>query len=439
MKHTTTLIALFALAALCLCSETAYSFDQNAYAALAPADSAATIPPGTTITLQNWAQYRRFMPVGMQALFSGKYPWKIGPEPEYAMQVGPTIHIPLSRKYLADTEKYSGQVRLKKVSTGGYSVENYVAGVPFPNPTEPELGIKLMYDVWFPYSPFVFEMLFITTSVDRFKNSNDSVTDAVTWRLNHISDEGKPLSMYAPGYLEGDRFETLEPQQYKYTTQLSLQPDDPAAVQEMYMFTPSMRRPLRMSTSGRCAAMTGSDFVQDDNGSGFFFQAINFTAKFLGQKRLLAMVHLTPAGLTPHGYLVKGPVPGWPKPEAGKWELRDVYVIDVTPLPAAGDYCYSHKVGYVDKETYALTWVEMYGRDSTLEKVWPIYQTPRRIGSGEEVVIPEANSSTLMNLKSAHATAGLQGSPVRIDEQAPADLQNAAVAASSSGLGQIMK
>jgi hypothetical protein len=114
-------------------------------------------------------------------------------------------------------------------------------------------------------------------------------------------------------------------------------------------------------------------------------------------------------------------------------------VIDVAPLPAAGDYCYSHKVGYVDKETYALTWVEMYGRDSALEKVWPIYQTPRRIGSGEEVVIPEANSSTMINLKSAHATAGLQGSPVRIDEQAPAEVQNAAVAASSSGLGQIMK
>ncbi|HEY2105056.1 MAG TPA: DUF1329 domain-containing protein, partial [Candidatus Binataceae bacterium] len=384
MKYTIRLIAAFAAAALCFCPETAYSFDPGTYEALASADSTASIPPGTKITLQNWTQYRRFMPVGMQALFSGKYPWKIGPEPEYAIEVGPTIHIPLARKYLADTEKYSAQVRLKKVSTGGYTVENYVAGVPFPNPAEPEMGIKVMYDVWFPYSPFVFEMLFVTTSVDKFKNTTDSVTDAVTWRLNHISDGSKPVSMYAPGYLEGDRFETLEPQQYKYTTQLSLQPDDPAAVQEMYMFTPSMRRPLRMSTSGRCAAMTGSDFVQDDNGSGFFFQAINFTAKFLGQKRLLAMVHLTPAGLTPRGYLVKGSLPGWPKPEAGKWELRNVYVIDVAPLPAAGDYCYSHKVGYVDKETYALTWVEIYGRDSALEKVWPIYQTPRRISSGEE-------------------------------------------------------
>jgi len=417
----------------------ALTFDPRAYEALAPADSTATIAPGTKITLENWTKYRRFMPVGMQALFSGNYPWKMGSGPEYTMEVGPTIPIPLSRKYLADTEKYSGKVRLKKVPTGGYTIENYVAGVPFPNPTEPEMGIKLMYDVWFPYSPFVFEMLFVATTVDAFGNAAGMTSDAVTWRLNHLSDEGKPLSVYTPGYLEADRFTVLEPQQLKYTTQLSLQPDDPTKVQEMTIFDPTMRRPLRMSTSARCAAMTGSDFVQDDNGSGFFFQAVNFAAKFLGLKRILAMAHLTPAGLTPEGYLIKSSVPGWPKPQAGKWELRDVYVIDVTPLPVAGDYCYSHKVGYVDKETYALLWVEMYGRDSALWKVWPVYQTPRRIGTGEEVVIPEANSSTILNFKNSHATAAPQGGPIHIDDEAPADLQNAAVAASSSGLGQIMK
>jgi len=220
-------------------------FDASAYEALAPADSAATIAPGTRITLENWTKYRRFMPIGMQALFSGHYAWKIGSGPEYAMEVGPTIPIPLSRKYRADTEKYSGKVRLKQVSSGGYTVENYVAGVPFPNPTEPELGIKLMYDVWFPYSPFVFEMLFVSTNVDAFGNATNSTSDAVTWRLNHLSDEGKPLSVYSPGYLEADRFTVLEPQQQKYLTQLSLQPDDPTKVQEMTIFDPSMRRALR--------------------------------------------------------------------------------------------------------------------------------------------------------------------------------------------------
>jgi hypothetical protein len=442
VKKYTILLVVLATATFTVVPADIYAqvkFDPASYEALAPADSGASIAPGTKITLQNWTQYRRFMPLGMQVLFEGKYSWKIGPEPEYTIEVGPTIHVPLARRYMADTEKYSGQVRLKKVSSGGYTVENYVAGIPFPNPAEPELGIKLMYDVWFPYSPYVFETMYVSTTVDRFRNAAGTTTDTVVWRLNHISDEGKPRSMYSPGYLEADRFETLEPQQLKYTTQLSLQPDDPARVQESYIFAPSMRRPLRMSTSGRCAAMTGSDFVQDDNGSGFFFQATNFTAKFLGLKRLLTVAHLAPVGLTPQGYLIKGSVPGWPRPEAAKWELRENYIIDVTPLPAAGDYCYAHKVGYIDKETYALTWIEIYGKDSFLEKVWPIYQTPRRIATGEEVFIPEANSTTMLNFKDNHATAAAQASPVRVDEDAPGDLQNAAVAASASGLGQIMK
>ena len=433
----TVIVAIVVSWALAATASAQNKFDAQDYAALAAADSHATIAPGTRITLANWTEYRRFMPIGMQALFNGKYTWKIGPGPEYAMEVGPTIPIPLSAKYLADTKKYAGGVRLEKVATGGYTIRNYVAGIPFPNPAEPEMGIKLMYDVWFPYHPFVLDMPIVSITVDQFHNTANTTLDTVVWKLNHISDEGKPRSMYAPGYLEADRFEVLEPQQQKYSTQLFLQPDDPAAVQESYVFAPSMRRSLRLSTSARCAS--AGDSVPDDNGSGFFFQPVNFTAKMLGLKRTLAMMHLTPAGLTPDGYMVQGPLPGWPKPISGKWELRDTYIVDVTPLAAAGDYCYSHKIGYVDKETYALTWMEMYGRDSELSRVWPVYQVPRQIASGEKVLLPEAFSTTILNFKSSHATVALQDGPALIDDQAPKDLQNASVAASSSGLVQIMK
>src|SRR5690348_13848332 len=35
------------------------------------------IPPGTVITMQNWQQYRQYMPDGMAALFAGQYFWKM--------------------------------------------------------------------------------------------------------------------------------------------------------------------------------------------------------------------------------------------------------------------------------------------------------------------------------------------------------------------------
>jgi Protein of unknown function (DUF1329) len=162
-------------------------FDPNAYAALTSAGSNDRIPEGTRITLQNWHQYQRFMPVGMQAMFSGTYFFKIGSQPEYSIDVGPTIHIPLSKKYQSDTEQYSNQVRLRKVETGGYTIDNYMAGVPFPNPTGPETGTKVMYDVWFPYNPFVVQARALILLVDSSFRIYKSLQETVIYRLNHLS------------------------------------------------------------------------------------------------------------------------------------------------------------------------------------------------------------------------------------------------------------
>jgi len=65
------------------------AFSEDAYRALADADSPDTIPVGTKITLQNWQRYKKFMPVQIQAVFSGQYPLHIGSEPMYTMAVGP--------------------------------------------------------------------------------------------------------------------------------------------------------------------------------------------------------------------------------------------------------------------------------------------------------------------------------------------------------------
>ncbi len=39
----------------------------------------AALPPGTKITIQNWQQYKQFMPDGMVALFEGNYLYRVGP------------------------------------------------------------------------------------------------------------------------------------------------------------------------------------------------------------------------------------------------------------------------------------------------------------------------------------------------------------------------
>src|SRR6266516_2496631 len=57
----------------------------------------------------------------------------------------PYEQCPLPKAYLDATEKYAGQVRL---SDGGRRVDNYIAGMPFPNvePQDPLAAWKVMWN-----------------------------------------------------------------------------------------------------------------------------------------------------------------------------------------------------------------------------------------------------------------------------------------------------
>ena len=134
--RSTFLLIAVALVWLCYAGSAAAQTPLNeaSYNALVSADSAETIPPGTQITMQNWQQYKNFMPDGLQQLFAGKLSWSL--PPETVMSVEATTPTPLPKKYQEDTEKYASQVSLSQNSDGGYDIKGYVAGVPFPNPAD---------------------------------------------------------------------------------------------------------------------------------------------------------------------------------------------------------------------------------------------------------------------------------------------------------------
>ncbi len=70
-----------ALFVICITAQAGFAemmFDPQHYRELVDTSSSQTIPPGTKITLQNWRQYKNFMPVWLQAAYSGDYHWHIG-------------------------------------------------------------------------------------------------------------------------------------------------------------------------------------------------------------------------------------------------------------------------------------------------------------------------------------------------------------------------
>src|SRR5216684_9080427 len=108
-------------------------------------DAAPSHSTGLVITKQNWTQYKDCFTYGEQRLWQGDLFWKMPDDAE--IRVGQQHQWTLPKPYVEATEKYGGQTRLVKQSDGRYKLDNYVAGLPFPNPSEPDKGTKIAANV----------------------------------------------------------------------------------------------------------------------------------------------------------------------------------------------------------------------------------------------------------------------------------------------------
>ncbi len=424
-----------------------FRFDPANYTGLVDASSAETVPVGTRITVRNWQQYRNFMPMAFVAAYSQRFGFKIGDDPRYTINVGPTISVPMFKQLRENTEQFVGQTRLRQLASGGYTMEGYVAGVPFPKPSGPLMPYQLLYNVWTYYFPTISYFKNSYMAIDRYGDQTDEQLDIDQWRMSHRSDEGYPINpSYSQGLMQSSRFLVGSPEQEKYTTQLSLLPDDPEKVQEIYMFVPALRRSVRLSSAARCAPLLGSDFNQDDNGDGVFFQPPNFKVTVLGIKKTLAIMHGDQdhwyGGDLPGGERLfdRDGLPGWPNPIAGKWEVRDVYILDLAPLPLISGYCYGHKVIFVDKETFVQIYLDDYDDKGNLAKAQLIWHTPLPVNRDERYIIRGHDPQTIIDWQNTHATTSLLDAAPEVNRMNHREISNLPeIYALPGGLANIMK
>lgn len=163
----------------------------------APVNGSTPIPPGTSITMSNWQQYKDFMPESMIGLFAGKYSWKM--PADVRMEIGPTIIHPLPKNYLAATEKYAQQVQIVELPTGGLSLANYHGGIPFPNPAEPHMGWKTLANLWYRYIPhLVVDTYGSGCSIDGNGSYSCQAYIGVKRQLAYNTDADAPRNRQAP-------------------------------------------------------------------------------------------------------------------------------------------------------------------------------------------------------------------------------------------------
>jgi hypothetical protein len=416
-----------------------------------------TSAEGATITQENWQQYRQFMSQGLIELFEGKHFWHLPRDAR--IEVGPTIPIPLPKRYLADTAQYSGQVKLIRTANGGYVPINYVAGLPFPHPLDGDrelTGQRIFWDAYYRYQPRVQSAPGSSYTLDRYGNmTQTSQVRAVDSQLSYLSDLNYPHNIPdgAPYYFA--RFEEqLAPEQGKYSTILDLTPSDPTQLDELYEYVPTLRRSLRLSQAARCASVFGSDYLIDDENGGPPGLPQLFQIVYLGEKQILALEHAVPESFdlgaastqldTRYYYSGGLGIAPFPKPAMGKWELRESYVLSLKRLPQyANGYCYAERIMYVDKENYFSEGeLDLYDRPGNLAKTQLAFLYPVSIpaSDGDAVELQTGPyTGLLINFQSKHVTASPYLRSCVDDECAAAGYLDLSRYASPQGLMKIMQ
>jgi hypothetical protein len=332
LSSTLRLLVTFALVvAVCM----AISNGSSLAAEISPAPN-DTIPVGTVITGANWQRYSRFMPAGMQAIFAGDHFWRMPPDVQ--IEIADSIPIALPQRYLEDTARHAKQVTLTRVPEGGYVPAGYVAGIPFPQPDkDPALApYEIFYDAYYHYAPRLQRNFSCNYTSDSYGNFTQTVTaDSVYSQLMHLSDAGFPQTVPdSGGYFLVKYYQQISPEQGKYTTSLDLTWADVTRLDDIYMYLPSARRPIRMSEASRCSPLSGGDFTGEESNNGPPSLPQEYKMTYTGTKRMMVLAHLdskvfescgTTSGL-PSDYFYPGAkgVVSWPRPALGKWEMRDV-------------------------------------------------------------------------------------------------------------------
>ena len=322
------------------------------------ASARADVQPGDTVAKDNMDKVGDLVSPGVK--------WCI--EHGLKFKVVPYKKIEWNKAYRDATEKYASQVKL---GADGRSIEGHVAGMPFPkiDANDPNAAVKIMWN--YEYRPYG------TDDVDlrNFDADTGPLGDGPMgierhYLLDHLRTLLYNSRLYVdpkPDLPNPDKVRgksslhpILEPFDLKGVGLTSVRYLDPDRQDDTWLYLPTLRRVRRLSSAQRSDALFGQD-TDVDSYSGYAGQIGWFSWKYLGEKSVLGSFHSE-----------KFPVEYCPGSGdfafCDNWEKRDVYVIEgVAKQP---QYAYGKRVLFIDKETYLITYSDIYDRAGQLWKVW---------------------------------------------------------------------
>ena len=357
----------------------------------------AQVQSGESITKANADKVKDLVSPGMFWCVQHGWPMKI-------VEAQP---IPQRKAFTEATEKYSGQVKL---TPDGLGLLNYVAGRPFPqiDTNDKFAPIKIMHN-------FSMQVTIDDLDLRNFDADTGPISEERPLQVERhfLIDHFRRLSYVGRLYVDPKpEIPNKEGFHYKETLHPLIEPFDlkgvgftyyryldPAKQDDSWLYLPSLRRVRRLSTAQRSDALFGQDTDQDSYG-GYAGQIAWMDWKLLGVKDTLAAFHTS-------AFPVKWADGANDWAFDGEWEKRPMYIVEgASKLP---QYAYSKRVLYVDKETFAIPYSDMYDRGGQLWKVWVNNFTYRKEAfSGASIkydeITPMIPSIVMVDMQLQHAT-----------------------------------
>jgi hypothetical protein len=291
------------------------------------------------------------------------------------LEIGPTqADYTPTKQWMEMTEKYHSQAKIGPDD----SLVGWVTGFPFPQETidcknDPKAGTKIMWNFQAPggdghahffYSywdrgeqlPLYYEGTGQTVRLShRFEKKYESQGFDTFRGEKRKAAFGADVT--APFDARGISLLT-----YRYKS--SDLPRAEARNDDTWVYVPTLRRVRRISTAQRTDAISGTDFTMDDLRS---FNGIvpQYEWSCLGEQKIISPMNTKVKGYPyekdhnfgPYGLSFAN----------DRWELRDAWVVRMTPKNA--DHPYHHKDIYIDKQTLNPLYSFAYDQKEELWKI----------------------------------------------------------------------
>ncbi|MFO7963668.1 MAG: DUF1329 domain-containing protein [Desulfobacterales bacterium] len=262
---------------------------------------------------------------------------------------------PITKRFAEATKNNIGKVTL----TSDGLLEDYEEiGLPFPNPQEPDLALKIMWNRYYKDLPDDWSLPVSFKSYTRRKggavNYSDSIYDALQFS-GRTYVEPYPVLPNPHGLRQATLSNSLTPPNKDMAT-LTWRYVEPLKMDDMWTYVPTLRRTLRMVSSERANPIRGLPLTWDEL-FGFDGKVPQFTYKLLREQKILVLADQNKTGDDiPPGYEIHPVLFGEDEP----YQVMDTYVVSINSKDPR--YPNSDWHLWVSKRNYAGIYAETYNR-----------------------------------------------------------------------------